>query len=50
MTPQDEVARDAEAANVLSDWLALRDIECLAGAGGSFDLCVLCGSGVLATA
>jgi hypothetical protein len=43
----EELAKDAASANVLSDYLAVRDVPDVTST--SADLCVVCGSSVLAT-
>lgn len=43
----DLLKRDADAANLLSDFLALRQLDDIAAANA--DLCIVCGSSVLAT-
>lgn len=45
--PSQELTQDAAAANTLSDFLAVRDVPSITHTPA--DLCVVCGSSVLAT-
>lgn len=46
---QEDLQANAAAANLLSEYLAVQDVPDVTSPAAAADLCVLCGSAVLAT-